>query len=115
MDVFSHVTADFPSFRYNGVVSMRMAPSQRVSFYGDKGAMHLTTPFNASVFGEAQLTIEAGGMSVTTQRWPGVNHYKLQVENFGRALRGEAEYPCSLEFSRGTQRMIDMSFAAAGL
>lgn len=114
VDIFSHVTADFPSFRYNGVVSMRVAPVQRVSFFGDKGVMHLTTPFNASVFGEAQVTVEAGGMTVTTKRWPGVNHYVLQVENFGRSLRDGTPYPCPLEFSRGTQRMMDMAFAAAG-
>ena len=48
------------------------------------------------------------------ERWPGVNHYVLQVENFGRAMRGEAAYPCPLEFSKGTQAMIDMVFEAAG-
>lgn len=112
VDVYTHVTADFPSFRYNGVVSMRLAPAQRVSFHGDRGVMHLTTPFNANVFGEAQLVVEAGGLTVSTERWPGVDHYRLQVEAFGRSVLTGAPYPCPLEFSRGTQRMIDMCLAA---
>jgi predicted dehydrogenase len=114
VDVFAHVTADFPGFSYNGVVSMRMAPEQRVTFYGDKGTLRVTTPFNTAVFGQAEVELEQGGLKVTTERWPAANHYVLQVENFVTAARDGGEYGCSLEFSRGTQRMIDMAFAAAG-
>ena len=46
------------------------------------------------------------------ERWPAANHYVLQVENFGRTLRDGAAYPCPLEFSKGTQRMIDMVLEA---
>ncbi|WP_425052025.1 Gfo/Idh/MocA family protein [Psychromarinibacter sp. S121] len=112
VDVFAHVTADFPSFRYSSITSMRMFPRQEMTFHGEAGVMKVTCPFNANVFGLAQVTVEREGMQVTTERWPGVNHYVLQVENFGRAVRGEAAYPCPLEFSRGTQRMIDMVLAA---
>ena len=41
------------------------------------------------------------------------NHYVLQVEAFGRSLREGAAYPCPLEFSRGTQAMIDAVYSAA--
>ena len=51
-------------------------------------------------------------MVVETHRWPEVNHYVLQVENFGRSVRDGAAYPCPLEFSQGTQAMIDMVLAA---
>jgi predicted dehydrogenase len=111
VDVFAHVTADFPGFRYSSVTSMRLFPRQEMVFHGDAGVMRLTCPFNAGVFGEAQLSVERAGMSVTTERWPGVNHYVEQVQNFGHSLRDGAAYPCPLEFSRGTQRMIDMAFA----
>ena len=112
VDVFAHVTANFPSFRYSSITSMRMFTRQEMVFHGEAGVMRLTCPFNAGVFGQAELTLERGGMSVTTERWPGVNHYVTQVENFGRAVRGEQAYPCPLEFSQGTQRMIDMVLAA---
>lgn len=112
VDVFAHVTADFPSFRYSSVTSMRMFNRQEMVFHGTGGVMRLTCPFNSGVFGEAQLTLEQGGMAVRTERWPGVDHYVLQVENFGRTLREGVAYPCPLEFSRGTQVMIDKAFAA---
>ena len=112
VDVFTHATADFPSFRYSSVTSMRLTPRQEMAFHGTKGVMKLTCPFNASVFEQAELTVEQGGMVVETHRWPEVNHYVLQVENFGRSVRDGAAYPCPLEFSQGTQAMIDMVLAA---
>jgi predicted dehydrogenase len=111
VDVFAHITADFPSFRYSSVTSMRMHPRQYVAFHGTGGVMTLTAPFNAGVFGEAQLRLETGA-SVTVERWPGVNQYVLQVEAFGRSLRDGARYPWSLEDARGTQAMIDQALAA---
>lgn len=113
VDVFAHVTAAFPDFSYNAVLSMRMFPYQRMSFHGDAGTMTLTTPFNANVHGQAEVHVESAGMAVTTHRFPGVNQYVLQVEAFGDSLRNKTPYACPLEFSRGTQRMIDMAFAAA--
>jgi len=112
VEVFAHVTADFPSFRYSSVTSMRMALRQEMTFHGDKGVMRLTCPFNAGVYSMAELSVERNGMVVETERWPAVNHYVEQVENFGRSLRDGAPYPCPLEFSKGTQSMIDMVHAA---
>jgi len=112
VDVFAHVTADFPSFRYNSVTSMRMFPRQYMAFHGDKGVMKLNCPFNPSVFGQAELTLERAGMVTETLRWPQTNHYVLQVESFCRSIHTEEEYLCTLEFSRGTQEMIDMVLAA---
>lgn len=118
VDVFAHVTADFPSFRYSSITSMRMHPRQEISFHGTKGVMRLTAPWNPGVFGQAELELHRNVHSgdspaaVTTERWPRVNHYVLQVEAFGRSLREGAAYACPLEFSRGTQAMIDMVWAA---
>ncbi len=112
VDVFAQVAAEFDDFTYSAVVSMRMSPYQQITFHGEKGVLRLTCPYNANVFDIAQLTLETGGQTVTSERWPAVNHYVLQVENFGKSVRDGAEYPCPLEFSRGTQRMMDMVFAA---
>lgn len=111
VDTFAHVIADFADFTYNSVTSMRMFPNQRVTFHGDAGRMTLTTPFNANVFGQAEVHIENSDMAVTTHRFPGVDHYVLQVEAFGDTVRNGTPYACPLEFSRGTQRMIDMVLA----
>lgn len=111
VDVFAQIAARFAGFTYAAVVSMRMQPRQQITFHGDKGVLRLTCPFNANVFDLAQLTLETGRDTLTVERWPGVNHYVLQVENFCDAVRNTAAYPCPLEFSRGTQAMMDMAFA----
>ena len=113
VDVIARVSARFPSFSAHWVNSMRMQPIQDMTFHGDKGLVRLTAPFNPLTFGEAQIVIHRPGFEIVNERFPGASHYKLQVESFGRSLRDGAEYPCPLEFSRGTQDMIDRVFAAA--
>ena len=115
VDVFARVAADFPGFSYAAMVSMRLFTRQYITFHGDTGMLTLSCPFNAGVYDQAELVLETSGSARTIERWPGVNHYVLQVENFGRSAKGEAPYPCPLEFSRGTQEMMDMVFAAGGM
>ncbi|MFQ1700057.1 Gfo/Idh/MocA family protein [Loktanella agnita] len=112
VDVFAQIAADFPTFSYSAIVSMRMHPRQQVTFHGDKGVLRLTCPFNANVQDIAQLTLENDGQTMISERWPAENHYVLQVENFCKSAQEGAAYPCPLEFSRGTQKMMDMVFAA---
>ncbi|WP_249219138.1 Gfo/Idh/MocA family oxidoreductase [Loktanella sp. SALINAS62] len=113
VDVFAHVAADFGAFTYGALVSMRMQNRQHITFHGDTGHLTLTAPFNANVYDVAELTLETGGGGRQVERWPAANHYILQVEAFCRAAQGEADYACPLEFSRGTQDMIDQVFAKA--
>lgn len=113
VDVIARVSARFSSFSAHWLNSMRMHPIQDMTFHGDTGLLRLTAPFNPQVFGEARIELMSDGKSVV-ERFPAANHYKLQVEAFGRSVRGGALYACPLEFSRGTQAMIDMVFEAAG-
>ena len=110
VDTYTHVAASFPGFHYSGITSIRMAPRQQMNFHGDAGRICVTTPFNASVFGEAQVELHRPDFEVRVKRFPGVNHYLLQVENFNASIREGSAYPCPLEFSRGTQQMIDRVF-----
>ncbi|MFT6119130.1 MAG: putative dehydrogenase [Yoonia sp.] len=112
VDVFAHVAAEFPDFTYGATVSIRMQPRQSVTFHGDTGFLTLTCPFNANVHNIAELILENDGQRVVTERWPAVNQYVLQVENFERSVATGAAYPCPLSFSRGTQEMMDMVFTA---
>lgn len=111
VDVWTHITADFPSFHYTGVVSMRMAPWQEVVFHGEQGVMKLTAPFNAQVYGEARVSVQSADLVETVYRFPADNHYVQQVANFNASVLDGAAYPCPLEFSKGTQSMIDMVWA----
>ena len=112
VDTTARIAGDFGDFTYGAIVSTRMAPRQEIVLHGDKGILRLSCPFNAGVFDQAELHLETSASSITVERFPAVNHYVLQVEAFGRSVLERAEYPCSLEFSQGTQRMIDMIYAA---
>lgn len=108
VDVYVQIMADFPGFEYSGMVSMRLHNRQEVVFHGTEGVLRVgPAPFNANVHDLAQIVLERG-FRREVERFPNANHYVLQVENFGRAIREGAAYPCPLEFSRGTQAMIDM-------
>ncbi len=113
IDTFTEIRAQFPGFTYSAYVSIRMHSHQEMVFHGEGGVIRLTAPFNARVFGEARVELHRPGLEVQVTRFPGDDHYKLQVEAFCRSVRGGAAYPCPLEFSRGTQEMIDRVFADA--
>ncbi len=118
VDTWAQVTGEMAGpqgrFTYQAMTSMRLFPRQEVVFQGDKGMIRVANaPFNAAVHDQAQLELHQPGQKVTIERFPGVNHYKLQVEAFSRSVRTGEAYPCPLEFVRGTQAMIDMIFAAA--
>ena len=83
-----------------------MAPFQQVVFHGTEGILTLGAPFNAGVYGMAELSLQDGRQVVTRERFPAANHYVAQVEAFNASLREGRPYPCPLEFSRGTQAMI---------
>ncbi|WP_170450320.1 Gfo/Idh/MocA family protein [Ruegeria arenilitoris] len=107
IDAFTEIRAQFPGFTYSAYVSIRMHPYQEMVFHGERGLIRLTAPFNARVFGEARVELHRPGLEVLVTRFPADDHYKLQVEAFCRSVRAGDEYPCPLEFSRGTQAMID--------
>ena len=113
VDVYAAITARFGEADYVNFTSIRMHPRQEITFHGDEGVLRLPVPFNPRVFGEARLELHRG-METITERWPAVNHYELQAAAFNRTVREGGDYPCPLEFSRGTQVMMDAAFASAG-
>lgn len=114
VDVFANVTATFPGFTFSGYTSTRMSNRQEVVFHGETGVMRLSAPFNPTVFGVAEVSLELPGLASRVERFPPDNQYVLQVQNFRASAFEGVDYPCPLEFSRGTQRMLDMVFADAG-
>jgi predicted dehydrogenase len=112
IDSFADVAAIFPSFSYSAYVSMRMYPQQEMVFHGEQGAIRVRAPFNAPSFGDVVVELHKDG-KITAERFNAVRQYDLQVAAFNRSALTGADYACPLEFSRGTQRMIDMAFASA--
>lgn len=113
VDVLARVSARFETFTAHFVNAMRLHPFQEMLFMGDTGWLRLTAPFNPLVFGEAKLELRTREAE-WTERFPSDNHYRLQVENFGRTVRHGSSYPWSLEDARGTQAMIDTVFERGG-
>ncbi|SFR10503.1 Gfo/Idh/MocA family protein [Poseidonocella sedimentorum] len=113
VDVYAEICARFPSFRYHAINSMRMFPAQEMQFHGSEGLIKLTAPFNARVFGEARVELHKDGFETEITRFTADNHYEIQVEAFNTAALHGGDYACPLEFSKGTQAMIDAVFAAA--
>jgi predicted dehydrogenase len=118
VDVWAQVNAEMAGpggqFSYSAMTSMRLFLRQEVVFQGESGMIRVANaPFNAGVHDQAQLELHEPGQSVTIERFPGVNQYKLQVEAFSRSVRTGAAYACPLEFVRGTQVMIDRVLADA--
>ncbi|MDN5787316.1 Gfo/Idh/MocA family protein [Pseudorhodobacter sp.] len=99
-------------FTYSATTSLPCTTRKELICIAAKAFYGVPPPFNANVFAEAQLELRQG-MRVTTERWPGVNQYVLQVQNFGDSIRSGAPYPCPLEFTQGTAAMIDKIFAGA--
>ena len=117
-DVLARVGARFPTeaggFTAHWVNAMRLSPEQFTLFHGEGGVIRLTAPYNPQAFGEARLEWRRTGGPTEVQTWPSENQYVTQVEAFAAAVRGEATFPWTLEDAAGTQRVIDMAYAAAG-
>jgi predicted dehydrogenase len=114
IDATAYTVAQFPSFSYQAMTSMRMCPRQEVVFHGDKAVLRVTAPFNAAFFGEEKLVLERDDKTIEQFRFPGTRQYKIQVENFGRSLRDGSAYAWPLEQARRVQSMMDRAYQAAG-
>ncbi len=111
VDVFARVFGEMEGpggrFTYHAMTSMRLFPRQEVVFQGETGLIRLTAPFNAGLFGEAQLHMFRQDRADHIERFPGARQYRNQVEAFGRSIRQGTPYPWTLEDAKGTQAMID--------
>lgn len=114
VDASTWVQARAGEVRFNFHVSMRTTRRQEMVFEGTRGWLTVAAPFNPGVYGQADLVLRVEGEDEVVIRHPADRQYVLQVENFNAALLDGATYPCPLEFSRGTQAMIDAVFAMAG-
>lgn len=114
IDASAAVWADFDGFTLDFYVSMRMAARQSMVFHGTDGFVELTAPFNPPLYGEAMLRVRGNDGNVRFERFPMVNHYVQQIDAFNDAVLTGAPFPCTLEFSKRNQAMIDRIYAAAG-
>ena len=111
VDTFARVWADFPGFTLSFYCGMDQMRYQTMAFHGSHGHLRLNAPFNAAKFGDVRLDLRRADGSIVTERFNAAEQYRLMVENFARAARGEQGPSCPLPFTRGTQAMIDAALA----
>jgi predicted dehydrogenase len=99
--------------RFDFHVSMRAARHQHMMFHGTEGTLSLPAPFNPGVYGEARIVIARDGADVQVIRYPGIDQYVAQAEAVAAHVLDGAAFACPLEFSRGTQAVLDAIFARA--
>lgn len=113
-DVYAVLAAEFHEFDLTFYISTQLADRQAMVFHGDKGFVEVASPFNAGLYDDQRVTLhDAEHRRATTFRFPGTQQYRLQVEAFVRAARGEAEPVFTLEQSVLNQKVVDAYFRAA--
>lgn len=111
VDTSAWIAATAGEVRFDFHVSMRAARHQHMMFHGTKGTLSLPAPFNPGTYAEAQIVIAREGADVQVIRFPGIDQYVAQVEAVAAHVLDGASFACPLEFSRGTQLVLDAIFA----
>ena len=115
IDATARVMAAFPDFHLDFYVSMRMAPRQVMAFHGEDGWLTVRGAVQRRRLcrpgDRAARRRRAGDRSSASAQ---ADQYRAQTDAFNASVLDGAAYACTLEFSRGNQRMIDMIYAAAG-
>lgn len=111
VDVTARVAAQFDGFTAHWVTSMAIHNHQHMTFLGTHGSIHVSAPFNAGSYGEARIDVIQADGAMRVERWPLVKQYVTQVEAFGSAIRGEADFAWTLEDAKATQTVIDAIYA----
>lgn len=99
--------------RFDLHVSMRASRHQEMLFHGTEGTLRVPAPFNPGSYGEAHLILARDGAEVQVIRYPGIDQYVAQVEAVAATVLDGARFACPLEFSRGTQAVLDAIFELA--
>ena len=107
VDTEASVWMDFDDFSADFYISMRMSDRQEMVFHCEKGWLRVTSPFNAGLYGEDRLEIRDQQGNYRVERFPGVNQYVEQAENFNNAILTQTPYSFSLEQSKLNQQVID--------
>lgn len=113
IDATAIVTARFPRFELQFYCSMRAGARQEMVFHGTDGFITVTAPFNSGLYDGEVVRLRRSDGAETTTRFVGAQHYLLQINAFNRSVLAGESFPCTLEFSRGNQVMIDMIYDAA--
>lgn len=93
IDASAWARLDFPEFRLDFYVSMRLGPRQVMTFHGDRGWLSLTAPFNAGSYGDPVIEIRNEMNATQTLRFPRSDQYKAQIDAFNATVLDGRPFP----------------------
>ena len=117
VDVLTSMILDFPSGQAIGTCSTQMIYHQRVQIFGTEGRLEIEIPFNAPNDRPCRLWVDddgdlLGGGIETIEIDP-CNQYRIQGDEFSRAVLDDTDVPYPLEMSLQNMRLIEALFRSA--
>lgn len=115
-DTIVSVILKFPSAQAIFSASTQMVPAQRMRFFGDKKELEIKIPFNAPRDRPCEIKINAGDVhqeKVEELSFEICDQYRIQAEEFSKAVRGEREVPVPLEDSLANTKVLQAIYQSA--
>ena len=117
IDRLTSAILDFPSGQAIFSCGTQLVHYQRMQFFGAKGRIEITIPFNAPNDRPCQILVDDGrdvlGSGIMTEAIPTCDQYTIQGDAFSRAIREGGEVPVPLEDSIANMAVIDAVFRSA--
>lgn len=116
-DIFTTGVLDFPNGHSTFTCSTRLAPYQRMIFFGTEGRIEVLIPFNAPNDRPTRIVVDDGkdlaGASAEVIELPVCDQYEIQGSLFSQAIRENREQPIPLEDAINNMVVIDAVFRSA--
>lgn len=117
VDVLTSMILDFPSGQAIGTCSTQMIYHQRVQVFGTEGRLEIEIPFNAPNDRPCRLWVDDDGDllggGIETIEIDTCNQYRIQGDEFSRAVLDDTDVPYPLEMSLQNMRLIEAVFRSA--
>jgi len=117
VDTMTSMMLEFPSGHAVGTCGTRTVLHQRVQVFGTRGRLEVEIPFNAPNAQPCRIFIDDGrdvlGSGIETRLVETVDQYRVQGDEFSRAILHDTDVPYPLESSLVNMRVIDALFRSA--
>lgn len=107
-DTLTTGVLDFTHGQSTFTCSTRLAPYQRMIFFGAEGRIEVVIPFNAPNDRPTQILLDDEAIE-----FPICDQYEIQGSLFSQALRENSEQPIPLEDAISNMSVIDAVFCSA--
>ncbi len=115
-DTLASVIMQFPSCQAVFSVSTQLVPYQRMHFLGEKKELEVMIPFNAPKDKETSIRINSGDIlqqNIETLSFNECDQYRIQADEFTRAVREGGEVPVPLEDAVANTKVLEAVFRSA--